>query len=164
MTIFFTTPAATAWSSRSYSTAAARSSFSCYVSPTFALKSSKNVFYSVYSLHLCAELAQLATPVPSTHLYTMLGFYMVVCCAAFCYIHGRHIYVVTNTWSEKRFNVVGSQFMFYVALFVMIRSITDLSVPLVNVCSAGGPGYIPFRICHSHCLHILISHGARAFV
>ena len=50
------------------------------------------------------------------------------------------------------------------ALLVRIKSITDLSVPLANVCSAGGPGCIPFNTNHSHCSHIFISHGALALV
>jgi hypothetical protein len=60
--------------------------------------------------------------------------------------------------------VWGSYSIFLLAAFVIIRSMHDLFSPLVKVYWAGGPGYIPFTICHPYTSHISISHGALAFV
>jgi hypothetical protein len=71
------------------------------------------------------------------------------------------IHVLTKTWSERPFSVVGSYLILQLVLFVMIRSIHDLSPPLLNVFCAGGPGYRPFKISQPYYSHISISHGAR---
>jgi hypothetical protein len=72
--------------------------------------------------------------------------------------------VITNTWSERPFNVVGSYVMLLEDWFVMIRSMHDESSPLLNVLQAGGPGCRPFRIFHPYCSHMSRSQGARWLV
>jgi hypothetical protein len=75
--------------------------------------------------------------VPSAHLYTVLG--LCASSLSFCLdiTDGMSSYVVISTWSENPCNVFGSYWIGYVALFVIIRSMHDLSVPLAKVNLAG---------------------------
>jgi hypothetical protein len=72
--------------------------------------------------------------------------------------------VFTKTWSERPMRVVGSYMIVLCLLLVMMKSIHDLSSPLLNVVQAGGPGYRPFRICQPYYSHMSINHGARLLV
>ena len=74
------------------------------------------------------------------------------------------IVVLTNTWSDRPMSVVGSYIMLQFVLFVMMKSMQELSSPLLNVLQAGGPGCNPFRIVQPYCSHISISHGVLWFV
>jgi hypothetical protein len=65
--------------------------------------------------------------------------------------------VFVNTWSDRPIRVVGSYTILHVVLLVMIKSMHDLSSPLLNVLQAGGPGCNPFRIIHPCCSHMSIS-------
>jgi hypothetical protein len=72
--------------------------------------------------------------------------------------------VLTNTWSDRPMRVVGSYMILQFFLFVMIKSMHDLSSPLLNVVHAGGPGYRPFKINQPYYSQMSISQGARWFV
>ena len=72
--------------------------------------------------------------------------------------------VLTNTWSDRPMRVVGSYVILLFFLFVMMKSMQDLSSPLLNVVHAGGPGYRPFKISQPYHLQMSISQGARWFV
>jgi hypothetical protein len=50
--------------------------------------------------------------------------------------------------------------MDYVAVLERMRSMHDLSVPLMKVWHANGPGCSPFKICHPCYSHSSINHGA----
>lgn len=72
--------------------------------------------------------------------------------------------VFINTWSERPMSVVGSYIILPSVLFVMMKSIHELSSPLLNVLQAGGPGCSPFRIIQPCCSQISISQGVLWFV
>jgi hypothetical protein len=72
--------------------------------------------------------------------------------------------VLIKTWSERPIRVVGSYIILLSFLFVIMKSMHDLSSPLLNVVQAGGPGYRPFRICQPYYSHMSINHGARLLV
>jgi hypothetical protein len=65
--------------------------------------------------------------------------------------------VLMNTWSERPMSVVGSYVILQSRLLVMIKSMQELSYPLLNVLHAGGPGCNPFRMVQPYCSHISIS-------
>jgi hypothetical protein len=71
------------------------------------------------------------------------------------------IVVMTKTWSERPIRVVGSYIILVFFLFVMIKSMHDLSSPLLNVLHAGGPGCRPFKMSHPYCSQRSISQDAR---
>ncbi len=74
------------------------------------------------------------------------------------------ICVLIKTWSDRPMSVVGSYSILQLGLFVIIKSMQDLSSPRLNVSQAGGPGCNPFKIVQPCCSHISISHGALGFV
>jgi hypothetical protein len=51
-----------------------------------------------------------------------------------------------------------------VATLESIRSMHDVSSPLLNVLHAIGPGCSPFNMCHPCISHVSISHGALVLV
>ena len=61
-------------------------------------------------------------------------------------------------------SVVGSYIILQLGLFVIMKSMHELSSPRLNVSQAGGPGCNPFRIVQPCCSHISISHGVLWFV
>jgi hypothetical protein len=72
--------------------------------------------------------------------------------------------VLINTWSERPMSVVGSYIILQFVLFVMMKSIHELSSPLLNVLQAGGPGCNPFRIVQPYYSQISSSQGVLWFV
>ena len=58
----------------------------------------------------------------------------------------------------------GSHSIFAVAMFDNIKSMHDLSFPLLNVLHAIGPGCSPFSICDPCISHTSMSHGALLLV
>jgi hypothetical protein len=76
---------------------------------------------------------------------------------------GSSIVVVSNMWSDRPFNIIGSYSIFCVGSLVSIRSMRDRSVPLKKVYSAGGLGSNPFRIYQPCCSHSAIIHCALWF-
>jgi hypothetical protein len=66
--------------------------------------------------------------------------------------------VFVKTWSERPMSVVGSYCILQLYLLVIIRSIQDLSSPLLNVLHAGGPGCNPLRMSQPYYSHMSKSH------
>jgi hypothetical protein len=72
--------------------------------------------------------------------------------------------VLINTWSERPMSVVGSYVILQSRLFVMMKSMQELSYPLLNVLQAGGPGCSPFKMVQPYCSHISSSHRVLGLV
>ena len=72
--------------------------------------------------------------------------------------------VLINTWSERPMSVVGSYVILQSRLFVMMKSMQELSYPLLNVLQAGGPGCSPFKMVQPYCSHISTSYRVLGLV